>query len=890
MDQNKKSPTVLEHLLTSVAISLLIAAVFFLVSVFVLTTPSLNKWVVDSRIETIGPYQMGLIGILVALILLSSHKIYRFLAKIWKDDSFTLIDNIILSSVIWGIAWCLYWNIPQLNQSIPIDWGQLTWMVTIGNILFWISLIWICSKIYKSTHKTEQISSEIPGCRLFRDDPIERKEGDFLKREKIVNEVVNIIKLFDRQGSLVLAITGPWGEGKTTVINFVLNELENRKDIIFVKFEPWHFSVGNHQGIESIIRNFFTTLDSAIQRRVFRPSLSQLLKRYSEMISPVLHSNFPISLDLAFRNSPPDLLKLYEEIDKKIGELNATVLITIDDLDRMASDEILYVFKLVHLCAKFKNVIYILGLDLEFVETQLAKQFNHSSSSTKNYAREYINKIVNLSFALPKLDPQLLSKNALQKYLKDIEGDLRIPLLQDAEFSERFEHAGSYIITLLSNVRLVKLFLNQYWHTLPQVIGEVNYFDLFVIELIHLMFPWIYQEIYDHPSHFTPQIDPSIASVVLENDDATKVTFDSLLQKVDNDNKNKAINYLLGAIFPLFRTYERKSLSNPISPDYLSDFQHRSIADAYHFPRYFIHAVQQGTLSNVEWEHFIEQVNGTLSADQVDELISQSATKIVLENIPLEDWLQRLRASVPRIELSQVEPLILSIVKNSYHWQQELKNAIIPYALIAFLISDLLDHHLHSSSSNRIDQSLIKKIVASAPDITLIQTIYVGIINQEGHKSFEQYRNHSNYKPIMAFAEKLKHFAAMRLKEEYIKSNRDIFQDNHTYKGIYALRTFLEPDECRIYIRNMINNNHSNAIDLIEVLLGDAGLNYKTLRELAEPELLFRILNEPTIQVPSNYQWIIGALKQGIEIEKVEGKIPNRFVRDPSNKAIPIFD
>src|SRR5438045_1228699 len=58
--------------------------------------------------------------------------------------------------------------------------------------------------------------------------------------------------------SLVIAIFGPWGTGKSTLLNFVYHQIrENiaRGEIIHIPFNPWWFSTH-----EDLIRRFFDTL------------------------------------------------------------------------------------------------------------------------------------------------------------------------------------------------------------------------------------------------------------------------------------------------------------------------------------------------------------------------------------------------------------------------------------------------------------------------------------------------------------------------------------------------------------------------------------------------------------------------------------------------------
>lgn len=94
----------------------------------------------------------------------------------------------------------------------------------------------------------------------FSDKPITSKEKDLLGTSYFADSFAQTIYNYQNQDSLVLALYGKWGSGKTSIINMVLQKLDelynnsNNKPII-LKFNPWNYSDKN-----DLIRMFFDEL------------------------------------------------------------------------------------------------------------------------------------------------------------------------------------------------------------------------------------------------------------------------------------------------------------------------------------------------------------------------------------------------------------------------------------------------------------------------------------------------------------------------------------------------------------------------------------------------------------------------------------------------------
>src|SRR4051794_17039671 len=92
------------------------------------------------------------------------------------------------------------------------------------------------------------------------DAPIASKDGDRFNRWPFAERIANVIATRTDPSSLVLGLYGPWGDGKTSVLNMMAEALSSHEDVILVPFNPWHF-----EDEQQLIRAFFDTLAESLQ-------------------------------------------------------------------------------------------------------------------------------------------------------------------------------------------------------------------------------------------------------------------------------------------------------------------------------------------------------------------------------------------------------------------------------------------------------------------------------------------------------------------------------------------------------------------------------------------------------------------------------------------------
>lgn len=93
------------------------------------------------------------------------------------------------------------------------------------------------------------------------DQPIASKSEDRFNRAPFATRIAETLATRSDPSSIVIGLYGPWGDGKTSVLEMMQEDLKIRDEIIVVRFNPWHF-----QTEDLLLRGFFATLADAMGR------------------------------------------------------------------------------------------------------------------------------------------------------------------------------------------------------------------------------------------------------------------------------------------------------------------------------------------------------------------------------------------------------------------------------------------------------------------------------------------------------------------------------------------------------------------------------------------------------------------------------------------------
>lgn len=347
----------------------------------------------------------------------------------------------------------------------------------------------------------------MPG--LSADRPITSPSQDRLERDHFARALVEDIRRAPRGSGFVMALTGLWGEGKTSVINLVERELVDAGEAVVVHFNPWLFS-----GTEQLVEHFFEELIAQLQATGFENlgRVAAALGTYGRVVSPlrylpwvgeVFRASAEIALDASQSASrPPDGARAQAaQLRNRLIELNQPILIVVDDIDRLRAEEIVDVMRLVRLVGDFPNLVYLLAFDRPRVEEALGE-------GAVERGRAYLEKIVQVTHALPPVRAQALT-DLLSTDLSEVVGDLEQYRFDREQFQNIF-YGG--LRDLIATVRDVRRFINVLPATLALIEDEVELSDVLALEALRVFAPDTFAAIVERPQAFTTTHDLGVFS------------------------------------------------------------------------------------------------------------------------------------------------------------------------------------------------------------------------------------------------------------------------------------------------------------------------------------------------------------------------------------------
>jgi len=442
---------------------------------------------------------------------------------------------------------------------------------------------------------------------LNSDKPIAKKEQDFFQRAPFAKRISNLINNRLENNSISIGIYGKWGEGKTSVLNLIKNGLGN--DVYKVDFNPWLFS--NEEQLLSI---FFSLLAESLKslKDSQGKKIKDSLLEYSEVIGGVTSlmgfAGVEKVTNAVKKISQKSLEQRKEEVGNALVKSEKRVVVFLDDLDRLNTEELYSIFRLVKLTGDFKNIVYILAFDDELVSKMLSKRY-------QGEGRNYLEKIIQLPLEIPKAQQYALRQFCLIK-INELFKENNCQFLED----ELYEFEGSlnlYISPFLENPRVAVRFMNSLGFAIPLLVKEVNLLDLFLIEWIKVKFPDVYFAVRDNRNLFLKNYSSDQKNYDFSNPQYTKEDLDIILDAIyqkKNSIEKKQIQRLLTDLFP--------NLNQPIFGTYGKAYDSeemllkQKICTQDYFDRYFTYTVIEGQISDVEFNLFKEKLFSESLDDQ----------------------------------------------------------------------------------------------------------------------------------------------------------------------------------------------------------------------------------------------------------------------------------
>lgn len=430
---------------------------------------------------------------------------------------------------------------------------------------------------------------------------------------------------------LVMAIHGVWGSGKSSLLNFVkhyLEELPQNERPIVIDFNPWWFKDRDDLAVQflGLFRKRLVGESESIRK------IGDLLADYSGSIGRVISFSYgipwldkPIQFCLRFfKRVPKDVPHIKAELSKILGNVDQRFVFVIDDIDRLAPDEICELFKVIKALADFPNVIYLLSFDRRVVADALNVSLGVEGEA-------YIEKIVQVPFSLPAVDPIRLR----QKLFNELDTILEAYPLKNFDqtywSNVYFEGLDHYIRKPRDIVRVINALSVLY----PCVVEEVNPTDFIALEFLRIFEPDVYGLIWMNKGFFS-----GLASSSYQQErEAEKAFHNAWVEKIQAEKRTQ-VKDLMQRLFPrLDSVWGNQSYSG----DYVKRWRNElRVCSPEIFDTYFQFGVAPEALRRTELDALI-----TFAAQQsklaADILKEASLVKRPSGSTKAREYLERLR-------------------------------------------------------------------------------------------------------------------------------------------------------------------------------------------------------------------------------------------------------
>lgn len=327
------------------------------------------------------------------------------------------------------------------------------------------------------------------------DEPIKDEDDDLLGWGEYARLIANAVGNTTSEASMVYAINGSWGSGKSSLLNLIERKIqkaqkdkvnENVRKTVIVHFEPWNCIDQN-----GIIKSFFDSLEKPILKYACKKVIgcvAYVVEIVFNFVARILGLSPERTFEAAVLNILAYLIGSYgkavlknkNNLQKRRDSLERYLkkqkkyrfLVIIDNLDRLNVLEIRLVMQLMKAICDFPNVSYLLAFDRKIV----VKALDGEQPSGDGSGESYLSKIIQTTIDVPEL-PSDKAQEVCEKCLQQL-------FAEHGEKEVKVVYPVTYLIPLFKSLRSIKRYLREVNFALDEFTGEIDPLDLATLSAV----------------------------------------------------------------------------------------------------------------------------------------------------------------------------------------------------------------------------------------------------------------------------------------------------------------------------------------------------------------------------------------------------------------------
>jgi len=567
---------------------------------------------------------------------------------------------------------------------------------------------------------------------IASDKPINDPAQDRFNRWSFAQRIAQTIVSRKDPSSIVIGIYGSWGDGKTTVLNFIEKELSQQPNIITYKFNPWRFSDEN-----KMLIGFFHSLANALGKseKNVKEKIGDWIGKYVSTIASAF-GKAEAAEKLGKLLSSTELEETKTRVNGILKDAGKRIIVLIDDIDRLDKNEIQFLFRLVKLNADFVNTAYVLAFDDDMVTAALQEKYSAAGSES---GRGFLEKIIQVPLDLPAIPLALL---------RDFCFSTIDQAIKEAGINLSEEDVNAFVRGYIDGLeirvktpRMATRYSNILAFSLPILKGEVYPVDLMLVEGIRLFYPRLYETVKRNPDIFLGSTIYLTASYDDQQIKKIKEVIESGIKDLITDEKQAALK-LLQYIFPKLQRIYSNVYYGRDSIKALS--QLKRIASEDYFPRYFSYSIIESDVSDVVLEQLLSSLTEKSNSEVTNTFNDLFETK---DNDKL---ISKLRQKADKLSDKSALKLAFLVAANGGRFPNpdQLFSFRGPFSQAAMLVGELLE-----KIQNKEDRlNYAKQLIAIADPISFAIEItrWIRDIEQDANPSSLTPDEKSTLKRILA--------------------------------------------------------------------------------------------------------------------------------------------
>lgn len=454
--------------------------------------------------------EIGCVTAIMLLTLISKEWIITVLEKIYPLTSAVPNENYLVQiglCLVIVIIYVINWK--KFVQSSQIGFSHRTGLLIAAYVIFhffrgsneidffhcqgWLfsyigvcfivaAIIEIIIIIVAKCDKEKTLNLQDGVIPLVYDSPTKTDALNRTKHAKVlVNKVATTLSDKNIDSSFCILLNEQYGAGKSSFFNLLKIESDNI-GLTCMEFRPWLSSSS-----ASLLADFILLLEKEL--RLVDRNLADGLRSYAKIVSEIHISSVELVLNDGLKLQ--SITQRREDLANMMGELKKPIMVLVDDVDRLDSDELLSLFKLIRNTADFPYLCYVLAADKD----SLTENIKGKIVDTDLYMRKFFN--LELTFPPEDNDLMVLLTEKIEGLLKQygVNENDAVSYTQEVLKLES-------LIDVFCNPRDIYRYINLVSYSLDimkeyDTLDEVNKLDVLLISLIQFISPQWYKVLRD---------------------------------------------------------------------------------------------------------------------------------------------------------------------------------------------------------------------------------------------------------------------------------------------------------------------------------------------------------------------------------------------------------